>query len=168
MNLKRLLGAEHGWGGAMGTVLLLGAGLFVLLVSVAELQEASRLKPEERGCTAWLADPSGAKWVTLVGCRLDVSNATVGLSRGTAEYSIPLFTGDAPPKPPRAVVLTLEPEPKTLTGYVEKVDGQLVLRHGKQPPRLNVLLGLVMGLIAVALAVRSMFLRYLVDRDSAL
>lgn len=168
MNLKRLLGAEHGWGAAMGTVLLLGAGLFILLLSVGELQEASRLKPEERGCAAWLADPSGAKWVTLVGCKLDVSNATVRTTRDLTEHFIPLFTGDVPPTPPRAVVLTLEPEPKTLTGYAEKVDGQLVLQHGKPPPRLNVLLGLVMGLVAVALAVRSMFLRYLIDRDSAL
>ena len=168
MKLKRLLGAEHGWGGATGTLLLLVAGLFILLFSVADLQEAARLEPQERGCAAWLADSSGAKWVTLVSCKLDVSNATLRMSGNTTEYLIPLFSGDAPTTPPRAVVLSLEKEPKSLTGYVETVHGQLVLKQGKQPPRGNTLLGLAMGLVAVALAVRSMFLRYLVDRESAL
>jgi hypothetical protein len=171
MNFKRLVGAEHGWGGALGTLLLLGAGLLILLLSVADLTEASRLKPEERGCAAWLADSSGARWVTLVGCKLDVPKAASRTSGKTTEFFIPIFAGEAAPDPAHAVLATVEkdpPEGKPLTGYVETVDGQLVLKQGKQPPRGNTLLGLVMGLIAVALAVRSMFLRYLVDRDSAL
>ena len=132
MNLKRLLGAEHGWGGAAGTLLLLVAGLGILLFSVADLSEASRLKPVERGCAAWLKDSSGPKWVTLVGCQVETDG---GVSLG-GEGSV--------------------------SGYVKGG----VLTPGAQPPRKNVLVGLVVGLIAVALAVRSMFMRYLVERDS--
>jgi hypothetical protein len=228
MKLKQLLGADNGWGGAMGTLLLLGFGLFILFVSVADLKEASRIKPEERGCEEWLADSSGARWVTLVGCKLDLSEAASrkwkgwrstkdgGLSgQHYMELFIPIFTGEAPSGPPRAVLAstdadllalmdgidrlgspeeveaylqgngaTLEKllEPKTLTGYVEPVksvssrsalgvltaDDAVVLEQGRQPPRANALFGLVIGLIAVALVVRSMFLRYLVDRDSTL
>ncbi|MDP2270156.1 MAG: hypothetical protein Q8N23_10120 [Archangium sp.] len=227
MNLKRLLGAENGWGGAAGTVLLLGFGLFVLFISVADLREASRIKPVERGCTEWLADPSGARWVTLVGCKLDLTEAASRKWKGWRsmrdggvsgehyiELFIPLFTGEAPVVPPRGVVATTDKElltlmdgidrlaspeeveayleinkvaiekllePKTLTGYVEPVksvaarsalgvitaEDAVVLEQGRQPPRMNALFGLVIGLIAVALVVRSMFMRYLVDRDSS-
>lgn len=134
MNLKRLLGAENGWGGAAGTLLLLVAGLGLVLFSVADLSEASRLKPVERGCSEWLKDRSGAKWVTLVGCQLEADGGVSLASEGA------------------------------VTGYVEGG----VLKPGAQPPRKNVLIGLVAGLVAVALAVRSMFMRYLVERDSSL
>lgn len=204
MNLKRLLGAENGWGGAAGTLLLLGAGLALLLVSVADLREAARLKPEERGCAEWLADPSGPRWVTLVGCKLDLSAAASRMWKGWRsvkdggvsgehhlELFVPIFAGDAPVVPPRGVLATTDQplidlmdgldrfEPKTLTGYVVPgkslaarsalsaitAEDAVVLQQGRQPPRANALLGLVMGLIAVALAVRSMFRRYLVERE---
>lgn len=228
MKLKRLLGAENGWGGAMGTALLLGFGLFVLFISVADLREASRIKPVERGCTEWLADPSGARWVRLVGCKLDLTEAASRKWKGWRslrdggvsgehylELFIPIFAGDAPVSPPRGVVATTDKElltlmdgidrladpdevaaylelhkatieellePKTLTGYVEPVksvaarsalgvitaEDAVVLEQGRQPPRMNALFGLLVGLIAVALVVRSMFMRYLVDRDSSL
>ena len=228
MKLKRLFGADNGWGGAMGTLLLLGFGLFILFVSVADLKEASRIKPEERGCQEWLADPSGARWVTLVGCKLDLAAAASRKWKGWRstkdggvsgahymELFLPIFTGDAPTGPPRGVVASTDKEllammdaidrlgspeeveayllantaslqnllePKTLTGYVEPVksvaarsalgvltaEDAVVLEEGRQPPRANALFGLVVGLIAVALVVRSMFLRYLVDRDSTL
>lgn len=203
MHLKRLLGAEHGWGGATGTLLLLGFGLAILFISVAGLREASRLAPEERGCAAWLADPSGARWVRLVGCKLDLG----ARPRGGGSF-IPLFAGDAPSAPVRAVLAPSDSdllalmdgldrvgseqeaqaylvanaarlEPKTLSGYVVPVksgaalgvsasEDAVVLAQGKQPPRGNTLVGLVVGLIAVALVVRSLFLRYLVERDSSL
>lgn len=225
MTLKRMLGAENGWGGAMGTVLLLGFGLFVLFISVADLREAARIRPVERGCTEWLADPSGARWVTLSGCKLDLTEAASRKWKGWRslrdggvsgehymELFIPLFTGDEPVVPPRGVVATTDKElltlmdgidrlanpdeveaylqlnqaaidkllePRTLTGYVEPVksvaarsalgvltaDDAVVLEQGRQPPRMNALFGLVVGLIAVALVVRSMFMRYLVDRE---
>ncbi|MDP1823580.1 MAG: hypothetical protein Q8L48_10065 [Archangium sp.] len=228
MNFKRLIGAENGWGGPLGTLLLLGFGLFFLFISVADLREASRLKPEERGCAAWLADPSGARWVTLVGCKLDLGAAASRKWKGWRstkdggvsgqhymELFIPLFAGDAPSGPPRGVLATSDKdllalmdgidrlgspeevqayllanaatldkllEPKTLTGYVEPVksvasrsaldvitsEDAVVLEQGKRPPRANALFGLVVGLIAVALVVRSVFMRYLVERDSSL
>ncbi len=134
MNLKRLLGAENGWGGAAGTVLLLVAGLSLLLFSVAGLSEASRLKPVERGCSEWLKDSSGPRWVTLVGCKAEADGGVSLAGEGS------------------------------VTGCFEGG----VFAPGAQPPRKNVLVGLIVGLIAVALAVRSMFMRYLVERDSSL
>lgn len=227
MNLKRLLGAENGWGGAVGTLLLLGFGSFILFVSVADLREAARIKPEERGCTEWLADPSGPRWVTLVGCKLDLSEAASRRWKGWRslkdggvsgqhylELFVPLFAGPAPVDPPRGVLATTDKallalmdgidrlppeqvagylqenaatlqallEPKTLTGYVEPMkslaarsalgviaaEDAVVLEQGRQPPRANALFGLLAGLLAVALGVRSVFLRYLVERDSTL
>jgi hypothetical protein len=228
MNLKRLLGAENGWGGAAGTVLLLGFGLFVLFISVADLREAARIKPEERSCAEWLADSSGARWVSLTGCKLDLTEAASRKWKGWRSFRdggvsgqhymelfVPLFTGDAPPESPRAVLATTDKElltlmdgidrlqspeevtaylelnkvalekllePQTLTGYVEPVKSvaarsalgvitakdAVVLEQGRQPPRMNAIFGMVVGLIAVAMAVRSMFMRYLVERDSSL
>lgn len=163
MKLKRLLGAEHGWGAASGTLLLLGFGLALLFYSVAGLAEASRLKPEERGCAAWLADSSGPRWVKLVGCKLELSSPTVidggvfiqmgagGVLVSTDQQFRALLDGGAE---------------GPITGYAST--GGPRLEQGKQPPRLQTLFGLVVGLIAVALTVRSMFVRYLVDRDSSL
>jgi hypothetical protein len=227
MNFKRLLGVDNGWGGAMGTLLLLGFGLFILFISVADLREAARIKPEERGCAEWLADSSGPRWVTLVGCKLDLTEAASRKWKGWRsvkdggvsgqhymELFVPIFTGAAPVESPRGVLATTDKalldlmdaidrlapeevagflqanaakfdvllEPKTLTGYVEPVksvaarsalgmitaEDAVVLEQGKQPPRANALFGLVVGLIAVALAVRSVFMRYLVERDSSL
>lgn len=172
MNFKRLVGAENGWGAAIGMLLLLGFGLSVLFISVAGMAEASRLKPEEKGCAAWLADSSGARWVKLVGCQLDVSAAQ---SSGDGGVLVPLFVGDST----RGILATSDQGllalmdggvSHTVSGYVEpaKDSDRVVLTQGKQPPRLKVVFGLVAGLIAVALVVRSMFMRYLVDRDSSL
>ncbi len=174
MKLKRLLGAEDGWGAAIGVLLLLGFGLSILFFSVAGLREASRLEPEERGCAAWLADTSGPRWVKLVGCSLDVSAASPSADGGVL---VPFFGEGSP----RGVLATSDQRllalmitdgglPAVISGYAsgEKTGDAVVLEQGKQPPRLKVLLGLVVGLIAVALVVRSMFMRYLVDRDSSL
>lgn len=227
MKPKTLLGLQNGWGGAAGIVLLLAFGLFVLFISVADLREAARVEPEERDCTSWMEDPSGARWVTLVGCQLDLPEAASrrwkgwgalkdgGVSTGRyLELFIPLYAGQAPLDPPRAVLATsdqallafmdsierLPPDqvqaylkvnaaavetllqPKTLTGYVEPVkslaarsaltvltaDDAVVLEQGRQPPRASALFGLLVGLLAVAKAVRSMHLRSLVERDPTL
>lgn len=153
MKLKRLLGAENGWGGAMGTLLLLGSGLALLLFSVAGLRDASRLKPEERGCNGWLADPSGVRWVTLIGCNVSAPAQDGGVL-------IPLGPGAMLATSGEAVL-----DGGALTGWVERSNGQVVLRQGRQPARKDVVLGMLVGLVAVALAVRSMFMRYLVDRE---
>jgi hypothetical protein len=227
LSLKKLLGAEDGWGVAAGTLLLLGFGLFVLFVSLADLKEASRLQPVERGCSEWLSDPSGARWVKLVGCKLDFASASSRKWRGFVtpkdggtgaerylELFVPIVAGDVPDDPPRAVLATrdeatldfvngierLAPEdvpayleknratidaivePKTLVGYVEPMKslasrsalGQLmapeavVLEQGRQPPRANALFGLLIGLVSIALVSRSVFRRWLVERDSSL
>ena len=192
MKLKRLLGAENGWGGAAGTLLLLGFGLFVLFVSVADLREASRVQPAERGCAEWLADSSGPRWVTLTDCKLNLSGAR---GEGALRF-VPLYVGTPAPVP-RAVLATSDAEliavidgaaglgkdeasaflqshgatlQPRLTGYVAsaKREDAVVLQQGKQPQRLQTVFGMLVGLVAIALVVRSMFMRYLVDRDGTL
>lgn len=73
-------------------------------------------------------------------------------------------------------------EPEKLTGYVEPVkslasrtaltsitaENAVVLEQDKQPPRANALFGVVVGLFCIALAVRTMGRRYLVERDNTL
>jgi hypothetical protein len=226
--LKRLLGAEDGWGGATGTLLLIGFGVFVLFVSIADLREAARIKPEERTCASWLEDPSGARWVTLTGCKLDLSEAASRRWKGWRsvkdggvsgakylELFIPVYAGltvdDGPPRgvlattdkallnlidgidalPPEQVAAYLQAhaaefqailEPATLTGYVEPMkslaarsalnvledSSAVVLEQGREPARANAVFGLLVGLFCVALGVRSVGRRWLLDRDSSL
>lgn len=226
--LKRLLGidADGGWGAAAGTLLILGFGLFVLFVSVSDLREAARIAPEKRTCGSWLADPRGARWVELSGCKLDLASAASRKWKGWLsvrdggvsgakylELFIPIVN-DQPVDPPRAVLATQDAEllalidgidavppdevdayldahgaafrallsPEKLTGYVEPVkslasrsaltqitaEDAVVLEHNRQPPRANAIFGVVVGLFCIAMAVRTMARRYLVDRDSAL
>jgi hypothetical protein len=225
--LRRLLGIDSmGWGAAAGTLLLLGFGLFVLFVSVADLREAARIAPDKRTCSSWLADPSGPRWVELSGCRLDLASAASRKWKGwlsvkdggvTGARYLELFipiVADRPIDPPVAVLATqnaellalvdgidaLPPEevgayleshggafqallePQKLTGYVEPVkslasrsalasitaENAVVLEQDKQPPRANALFGVVVGVFCIAMAVRTMARRYLVDRDSTL
>lgn len=180
MKLKRLLGAENGWGGAAGTLLLLGFGGFFLVMSVVELRDAARLKPEERACAEWLTNSSGAKWVTLTGCKLDVAQARAedgrvivpivggGLMSTTDTELIALRDALAALGPEEAKTFLsthgAAAEPKSLTGYVESG----VLMQGKQPERGKTVGLLIVGLVAIALVVRSLFMRFLVERDSTL
>lgn len=224
--MRRLFGTE-GWGAATGVMLLVGFGVFVLFVSLADLREAARVKPEVRSCEAWLQDPSGARWVTLTGCKLDLSAAASRKWKGWIsvrdggtsgarflELYIPIaaHVGDA--LPPKGVLATtdakllalvdgmdgIKPEdveaylsaheaefqtllnPPDLTGYVEPLKsmssrtalGELaaadavVLEQGREPARANSLFGLVVGLVCIALGVRSVGRRLLIDRDSSL
>jgi hypothetical protein len=223
--LKRWLGAEDGWGAATGLILLLGFGVFVLFVSVADLREAARIVPEERTCESWLADPSGARWVKLTGCKLDLSAAASRKWKGWLslrdggvsgekylELFIPIGVRETD-EPPRAVLATSDAallklvdgieatppdqletylkehraefesllSPETLTGYVEPVkslaartalsaiatEDAVVLEQGRQPPRVNALFGVIVGLFCIAVGVRSIARRALVDRDSS-
>jgi hypothetical protein len=227
LNLKRLLGAEDGWGGATGTVLLIGFGVVVLFVSIGDLREAARLKPEERSCESWLEDSSGARWVSLSGCKLELAEAASRRWKGWRsvrdggvsgakylELFIPIYTGNQLDGPPKAVLATTDKEllalvdgidqlapeevgaylqahgaafqallePKTLVGYVEPMkslaarsalnvladESAVVLEQGRQPARANAVFGLVVGLFCVALGVRSIGRRVLIDRDSSL
>lgn len=223
--LKRLLGAEEGWGAATGLLLLLGFGLFVLFVSVADLREAARIAPEQRTCESWLKDSSGARWVKLTGCKLDLSAAASRKWKGWLsvrdggvsgekflELYIPIGVVETD-EAPRAVLATSDAEllklvngieatppeqveaylrehaaefekllsPETLTGYVEPVkslasrsamgmitsEDAVVLEQGRQPPRANALFGVVVGLFCIAIGVRSIARRALVERDSS-
>lgn len=145
MNLKRLLGAEDGWGVAVGTLLLLGFGLFVTFVSVADLREAARLEPDKRTCASWLADASGPRWVSLSGCRLDLASAASRKWKGwrslrdggvSGEKYLELFMpivaeGVTPTEaPPRAVLATSNAELLALIDGIdalppEEVEGYL-------------------------------------------
>jgi hypothetical protein len=177
MKLKQLLGAQHGWGGAIGTLLLLGFGAFFVVVSVAGLRDAARVKPEERTC----GDLGGSKWVTLTGCKLDVTQARVengrvlvpitgsDLTLSTADTELIALKDSLAALPAEEAKTFLSThgapaEPKTITGYVESG----VLVQGKQPERTKVVVGLLVGLVAIALVVRSVFMRFLIERDSTL
>jgi len=221
--LRKLLGLDDGWGAAAGTLLLIGFGCFVLFISVADLREAARVKPEERSCESWLKDPSGPRWVSLKGCQLDLPAAASRKWKGWRsvldggvsgerylELFVPIYVG-APSEEPRAVLATSNPEllalvdgidavppnevdayleghqgafrtqlsPETLTGYVEPVkslasrsalgllmaEDAVVLEQGREPPRANALFGLLMGLVCIALGVRSLARRWLVLRE---
>lgn len=130
--LGRLLGADEGWGGALGTLLLLGSGVFILFISMADLREAARLEPVERGCAEWLADPSGARWVKLVGCRLDLREAASRKWKGWRstrdggvngehylELFIPVGVGEMPNQQVQAVVATSD---KPLLDMMDTID----------------------------------------------
>lgn len=121
MNWKRVLGAEEGWGAAAGTLMLLGFGLFVLFISVADLREAARLAPVERACDEWLANPAGPRWVQLTGCKLDLASAAsrrwkgfVSIKDGGVsgerflELFVPIVAGETSEERPRAVLATSE------------------------------------------------------------
>jgi hypothetical protein len=225
--LRRLLGIDSvGWGAAAGTLLLLGFGLFVLFVSIADLREAARIAPEKRTCASWLKDPSGPRWVELSGCKLDLASAASRKWKGwlsvrdggvTGAKYLELFipiVADQPIDPPVAVLATQNTEllalvdgidavppeevgayleahgdafraalePEKLTGYVEPVkslasrtalaaitaENAVVLEQNKQPPRANAVFGVVVGLFCIAMAVRTMGRRYLVERDDSM
>ncbi len=132
MKVAHLLGGENGWGGAPAMLLLLAFGFFALFVSVADLREAARLAPQERDCSEWMAEPSGARWVSLSGCRLNLKEAASRRWKGWAstrdggaigarylELFIPLFVGLQPDSPPRAVLATSD---KALLSLMDMVD----------------------------------------------
>lgn len=130
--LKRILGAEDGWGAATGMLLLLGFGLFVLFISVADLREAARSAPVERPCAEWLADPSGARWVSLKGCKLLLADAAsrrwkgwIGTKDGGVtgarhlQLFVPLYVGETPPATTRGVLATSD---KALLALLDGID----------------------------------------------
>jgi hypothetical protein len=161
VKLKRLLGAENGWGGAAGTLLLLGFGAVLLVFGVAGLRDAARVKPEERVCADWLANPSGAKWVTLTGCTLDVAQARAEEGR----VLVPIAGGGLlSTTDTELLALKDAAESKPLTGLFESG----VLVQSKQPERAKTVVSLLVGLVAIALVVRSVFMRFLIERDSTL
>lgn len=185
MKLKRLLGAENGWGGAAGTLLLLVFGAFFLVVNIAGLSDAARVKPVERPCAEWLTNSSGVKWVTLTGCKLDVTQARAENGRVLVPIYVDGMTSRATLSSTDTELIALKDsvaalsaedakafmathgaaaEPKAISGYFESD----VLMQDKQPERGKTVFGLIVGLVAIALVVRTLFMRFLVERDSTL
>lgn len=120
--LKRLLGLEEGWSAAAVTLLSIGFGATLIFFASAHLRDAAQLQPAERGCAEWLADPSGPRWVTLTGCRLELGGAVfrrfsglrfaadAGTSQHFLELFVPLSAGGKVDDPPRAVLATQDRE----------------------------------------------------------
>lgn len=118
--LKRLLGLNEGFGSAAATLMLLGMGCTLIFFSSSALRDAAQLKPLERDCAEWIADPSGPRWLTLKGCKLDLSSTVfrrfstrqsdAGVDHRFLELFVPLFTGDAVSDPPTAVLATQDAE----------------------------------------------------------
>ncbi len=219
VKLVRLLGGDLGWGGAVGTLLLAGLGLVVMVLGALDLRHVTQVKPEPLDCAAWLAAPAGPRWVSLTGCELDLRvvheagpRRFVGLgsragapvlleaeepgllARLAAPSPLPsspdagaallpeaaepgLLARLAAPSPdagaallPEAAALT---QPPVVTGWLTSLEmevtpplpGVLVLRQGAAPPRGQVVLRLVVGILALALALRPLGRRYLVERE---
>lgn len=134
--LRRLLGIDDGWGGAIGLLLLLGFGLVFVGIGAANMSEASLRAPIEVDCTTLASSTNPPKWVRAVNCE-------------------PVPNG-------------LRIEGEGFTGMVER-DGEVrVLHAGRAPQRLKLLMPLFVGLVAVALAVRTLFRRWLVERDASI
>jgi hypothetical protein len=124
MRLKRLLAGEHGgWSQVVGTLVLLGAGLGLVLVSVADLRYAVA-GPKTLGCADYLNAPQQARWVSLTGCRLELPSAAARSFKGwlplradsgsvggrSLELFIPLgVLGTAPQERSPVLVSTADP-----------------------------------------------------------
>lgn len=134
--LRRILGIDDGWGGAIGLLLLLGFGLVFIGVGVSNMNEASLRAPVVIECDGLVTNPKPPKWVTLVKCE-------------------PVPSG-------------LRIDGDSFTGMLEREGDGLVLHAGRSPERLKLLTPLFVGLFAVALAVRTLFRRWLVERDASL
>ena len=133
--LRRLLGIDDGWGGAIGLLLLLGFGLVFVGIGAANMSEASLRAPIELDCTTLASSTKPPRWVRVVNCE-------------------PVPSG-------------LRIDGEGFTGMVDRDGGVLVLHAGKGPERLKLLTPLFVGLVAVALAVRTLFRRWLVERDAS-
>ncbi len=150
--LKRVLGAQDGWGGAAGTLLLLVVGLVFLVQGLLGLNDAARLAPVERACAELSAEAHPPRWVRVTKCSLDTT-------AGRAQLAPGLWL-----KPAAAVA----PSGTDFTGMLVTEHGELVLHEGRVPERGKTLLSLFIGLVAIALTARTLFMRWLVERDASL
>lgn len=198
MKVLRLLGGDLGWGGAVGTLLLAGFGLVLVVLGVLDLRHVAVAKPAELDCAAWLADGAGPRWVTLTGCQVQVAPVRVAGARRLVTLGA---RGGEPvllevTEPALAEVVTKLAglpaaelaayvaahaadfdelvTPKVVTGWAAPLDGAVepaapgawVLVQGAQPPRGQVVLRLLVGIVALAMALRSLGRRYLVEREA--
>lgn len=109
----------------------------------------------------------------LVFTGIGAANMTEASQRAPVELECATLASSS--KPPKWVrVVNCEPLPAGLridgegfTGMVEREGDGLVLHAGRGPERLKLLTPLFVGLVAVALAVRTLFRRWLVERDAS-
>lgn len=107
--------------GTLGWLLVLGAGVAVTAWNAPHLEMSLRGAPVERSCKAWLKDPSGPRWVTLTGCKLDLSAAAARRWKGFislrdgevsgahyVQLYVPLAWMVGDESPPRGVLVTSE------------------------------------------------------------
>lgn len=132
----------------MGLVLLLGFGLVLTVEGARGLRDASLVAPAELRCADWLASAGGPAWVRLTDCHPDGDQLGTRAGR-------------------RVVVEGVVPDTAPLTGLAVD-DGEVVrLVVGASPQRIQVVLRLFLGLAAVALAVRPVVRRALLQRESS-
>lgn len=67
---KRVVVGE-GWGNFVGTLLILGFGVFLVVAEAPRLRGVLQPEPRVMACEAWLSGPREVRWVTLKGCALD-------------------------------------------------------------------------------------------------
>lgn len=197
MKLARLLGGELGWAGAVGTLLLAGFGLVLVVLGALDLRSVAVPKPEERGCPEWLADAKGPRWVALSGCRVQVAPVRtlgarrfVGLGeRGGAPVLLEVTEpglvalveklGALPAAEVGAYVAAHAVDfeallaPTVVSGWVAPLEGEpepvapgaWVLVQGAQPPRGQVVLRVLVGIVALAVVLRPLGRRWLLERE---
>jgi hypothetical protein len=105
------------------TLILLVLGLGLIRFSAQDLGEALHWGPRELSCEAWLDAPLETRWVSLTGCRLDLSSAASRTYKGwlppvdggvagprTLELFLPVSASEVRETPPRVVVSTSDRE----------------------------------------------------------
>jgi hypothetical protein len=80
--LRRIVVGDGGSGVLVGTLVFLAAGLGLVYISAVDLREAMRPAPVAMTCEEWLREPARARWVTLTGCRLDLTAAVARQWKG--------------------------------------------------------------------------------------
>jgi hypothetical protein len=136
---KRVVVGE-GWGNFVGTLLILGFGVFLVVAEAPRLRGVLQAEPRAMACEAWLAGPREVRWVTLKGCALDGD-----VLRG--------------PGAPVRVAGTVAPG-ADVTGYVDAG----VLRVGGQPDRARVLGFTAAGFLVLLFGLWPIARRVLLER----
>lgn len=116
--LKRVIVGE-GWGNLVGTLLILGFGVGLVVSEAPRLRGVLQPEPRVMACDAWLSGPREVRWVHLKDCVVEA-----GALKGAGP--VVRVAGAAAPGEP-------------LEGYVDARDSGPVLLVGGRPPRARVL-----------------------------
>jgi hypothetical protein len=141
--LRRVVVGE-GWGNFVGTLLILGLGVGLVVSEAPRLRGVLQPEPRPMACDAWLSGPREVRWVSLSGCSVEGS-----VLRG-------------PGAPVRVTGNVVADAP--LTGLVTVDDGGFVLAQGERPARGRVLGTTLAGFLVLLFGLWPMARRVMVER----